>query len=582
MFSETKLRTAVRLGLGISAGALAVGYTSGAMAQTTSQASGDNEVLEEIITTGTRLKRADLASASPVTVLDRQDIEAQGITDVGNLIQRMPSMSGTPLGTTTNNGNDTQGTVQVDLRGMGYKRTVTLVDGKRSVDAGDYTTIPSIMIKRVEILKDGASAIYGADAVAGVVNIITRDDFEGVEMQYENADWFETKSGAQNTLSLIAGKNFEDGHFVFGAEYVNQQEAFQSDTPWDFMQGSYYVYYESDQGCEKKPATCTFFGSSRIPESRIQFSTPGGLETTVPDITNPDGSVTQTNAIFMIPSPGSAMVPYDGHTYNYAPVNYLQTPYDRWNYFGEGNFDVSDNVKFRAEFRGTNRTSDQELAPLPYDSNIYPAYAGTFNGQPYLGISEDNYYLQQGIDAYNAANGTQFGYEPVTNIRRRMVETPRHYHQDLSQWQAVFGFDGTIKDMDWEVYYNTGKRTLVNNNTGQFSGVRLTGALGPSADMDGDGTPECYTDANDPSTIIAGCVPMNFWAGAGAVTQDMIDYVAVESVDSRVSEQNILGASITGSAMELPGGALGWQEVAGARRGFNRKSVPFCLSGVSG
>lgn len=578
MFSESKLRAAVRLGLGISAGALAVGYTSGAMAQSTASTAGNsasgNEVLEEIITTGTRIRRADLDSASPVTVLDREDIQAQGITDVGNLIQRMPSMSGTPLGTTTNNGNDNEGTVQIDLRGMGYKRTVTLVNGKRTVDAGDYTTIPSIMIKRVEILKDGASAVYGADAVAGVVNIITRGDFEGVEVELQNNDWFETKSGAQNTLSIIAGKDFGDGHFVFGAEYVNQQEAFQRDLPWDFMQGSYYVYYESQQGCETNPARdCEFFGSSRIPESRIQFSTPGGLETTVPDTMNPDGSITQTNAIFMIPSPGSAMVPYDGRTYNYAPVNYMQTPYQRWNYFGQGDFDVSDNVKFTAQFRGNNRRSDQELAPLPYDSNIYPSYAGTFNGQPYLGVSQDNYYLRQGIDAYNAANGTMFGYEPVTNIRRRMVETPRHYTQDLSQWQAVFGFNGTINDMDWDVYYNTGKRTIVNNNLGQFSGVRLTGALGPSADLDGDGTPECYADITDPSTIITGCVPMNFWAGEGGVTQDMIDYVAVESVDSRVSEQNIFGASITGSAMELPGGELGWA-VGAAYRGEKYKYTP--------
>ena len=156
MFSNHKLRTAVRLGLGIGAGAMAVGFSPGALAQ---DANADDEPLEEIITTGSRIKRADLDSASPVTVIDREDIMAQGITDVGNLIQRMPSMSGTPLGTTTNNGNTNEGTVQIDLRGMGVDRTVTLINGKRSVDGGDYTTIPAIMIERVEILKDGASAV---------------------------------------------------------------------------------------------------------------------------------------------------------------------------------------------------------------------------------------------------------------------------------------------------------------------------------------------------------------------------------------------------------------------------------------
>ena len=540
MYSNSKLRTAVRLSLGIGAGALAAGYAPGALAQDESSA---GEALEEITVTGSRIKRADIDSASPVTVLDREDIMAQGITDVGNLIQRMPSMSGTPLGTTTNNGNNEEGTVQIDLRGMGVDRTVTLINGKRTVDAGDYTTIPSIMIERVEILKDGASAVYGADAVAGVVNIITRKDFEGVNIDVQNADWFDTDNGEQTSLAIIAGTTFDSGNFVFGAEYVNQEEAFQSDTPWDFLQGSYYVYYDTDHGCETSPTTCTFFGSSRIPESRIQFAIPG----------------TALDDVFMVETPGAVMTPYDGRTYNYAPINYMQTPYERLNYFGEGSFDLANDIQFTASFRGTDRRTDQELAPLPYDSNIYPSYSGSFNGSAFNGISEQNYYVVDAIDRYNAANGTSFGYEPVTNVRRRMVERPRHYTQDLTQFQATFGFAGTIGDgLDWDVYYNRGKRTLVNNDTGQFSGVRLTGALGPSADTDGDGVPECYSDLNDPSTLIVGCVPLNLFAGEGAVTDEMYDWVAVETVDSRVNEQEIFGASITGAAMELPGGELGW------------------------
>lgn len=548
MFSDNRLRTAVRLGLGMGAGALALGYSPGALAQDSSEA---DEVLEEIITTGTRIKRADLDSASPVTVLDRQDIMAQGITDVGSIIQRMPSMAGTPLGTTTNNGNNSTGLVQVDLRGMGTTRTVMLVNGQRTVDGGDYTTIPSTMIERVEILKDGASAVYGADAVAGVVNIITRTDFEGVEVEAQTSAWFDTDNGEQNTISLIAGKNFGDGHFVFGAEYVNQQEAFQRDVPWGYMQSSYYIF---DPGCEARGGTstaCDFFGSSRIPESRSQFTLggPGSLST----------HTGGTSAIYMIENPGETFSEYDGRTYNYAPVNYMQTPYDRLNYFGEGSFEVSDTIMFRAMVRGMDRTTEQELAPLPYDSNIYPSYSGSFNGSAYNGVSENQYWLKQQIDAFNAANGTAYGYEPVTNIRRRMVETPRHYEQDVAQWDAIFSFEGTTGGLDWELFYNRGKRTVGTYQTGQFSGVRLTGALGPSADLDGDGNPECYTDPNyDPSSLIVGCVPMNFWAGDGQVTDEMINYVEVKRNDTRISEQEILGFSVTGSAFDLPGGELGW------------------------
>jgi outer membrane receptor protein involved in Fe transport len=245
MSKDTKLQSAVRVALGLSAGTLALGVSPGALAQDDA-----SDILEEIVVTGTRIKRADLDTASPVTVLDRQDILAQGITDVGNLIQRMPSMSGTPLGTTTNNGNTNEGTVQINLRGMGVERTVTLINGKRTVDGGDYTTIPSIMIDRVEILKDGASAIYGADAVAGVVNIITRTDFEGVNIDAQTADFFDMDNGVQNSIGLIAGTTFDRGNFIFGAEYIDQEEAFQRDAPWDFFQGSYYIYYENQQGCE--------------------------------------------------------------------------------------------------------------------------------------------------------------------------------------------------------------------------------------------------------------------------------------------------------------------------------------------
>ena len=270
MPTNRKVQRAVRLALGIGAGSLTFGASTGALAQVEGE-----PVLEEVVVTGTRISRPDLDSASPISVVDREAILAYGVTDVGNLIQKMPSMSDSPIGTTTNNGGS--GAVLIDLRGLGTARTLTLVNGQRVVDGGDYQTIPSTMIERVEILKDGASAVYGADAVAGVVNIITRRDFEGIELNAQTADFADMKSGAQETIGLIAGSNFGDGNFVFGAEYVNQEQAFQSDAPWDFFQGAYYIY---PAGCEHQLTApwdntstggCYQGGSSRIPESRLNF-----------------------------------------------------------------------------------------------------------------------------------------------------------------------------------------------------------------------------------------------------------------------------------------------------------------------
>ena len=530
MSSTNKLQNAVRFALGIGAGTLAIGAAPGALAQ------DDAQEIEEITVTGSRIKRADLDSASPVSVLKREDILDAGLADVGNLIQRMPSMSGSPIGTTNNNGGD--GSVQIDLRGLGVDRTLTLVNGKRVVDDGDYQTIPANMIERVEVLKDGASAVYGADAVAGVVNIITRKNFEGIEVSAQAADWFDTDSGAQLSVGLLAGVTFDQGNFLFGAEFVDQEEAYQADAPWQHFQSDYYIYPE---GCDAQwfapydgtpSGGCYLLGSSRIPEGRFNFL--GG-----DDYINP----------------GDGLVADDGRLYNYAPVNYVQTPYKRTNIFAEANFDISDNVRFSSEVRGNLRTSRQELAPMPYDSGagFDPAYLGVFNGTPYNGISEDNFYLVQ------ATQAAGLPALPAERVRRRMVELTRAFEQDVSQWQANIGLEGEMNDISWDVYYLRGQRSRTDNDFGQFFGPNLANAMGPSADLDpAISGPECYGDINDASTIIAGCVPMNFFGGPNSVTQEMIDYVSALLVDTRTTRFESAGFGVSGDAFELPGGPLGW------------------------
>ena len=571
MSTNSKLQTAVRLALGVGAGALAVSVAPAAYAQD----SGTDQVIEEIVTTGSRIRRADLESASPVTVIDQEDILVTGVTDVGALLQRLPSMSGSPIGTTTNNGGN--GNVRIDLRGLGAIRTLTLVNGKRTVDGGDYQTIPAAMIERVEILKDGASAVYGSDAVAGVVNIITKKNFEGLRIDAQTADWFDS-AGAQNSVSVLAGKVYDDGSFMFGAEYVKQDEAYQSDAPWDYFQDSYFIY---PGGCEAQltapydgtgdPATsgCYIVGSSRIPSSRL------GFIDTDPSATN------NSQGTFLIGDGGAAtqpyevgmMVPHDGRTYNYAPVNYIQTPYERVNLFAEASMDLSDTLTLSGELRGNLRTSAQELAPMPYNSPTDPGYAGVFDDgvnppTAYNGISEDNYYLRRAVDAYNAANANQLTYQPIADARRRMIETTRRFTQDITQIQANMTLAGSFNEVDWDVYYNKGWRARTDVDFGQFFGPNISNAFGPSMDADGDGQPECYQDIADPSTLITGCVPFNFFGGGvvnadgtpalTTVTPDMIDYVAIDLVDTFRAEQDQAGFSITGAVFELPGGPMGW------------------------
>jgi outer membrane receptor protein involved in Fe transport len=581
--SNKFLSSSVRAALGITA-SIAVAMPSVVLAQ-------DEEAgLEEVLVTGSRIKQADLDNANPVTVVSREDIQLTGMTDIGDLIQRLPSMSGSPIGTTTNNGGN--GSVTIDLRGIGAGRTLNLVNGMRSVDGGDYQAIPSNIIERIEILKDGAAAVYGADAVAGVVNIITRTDFEGVEVELLQADGFDMDDGMQQGFSFLAGKAWDDGHIVFGAEYVDQKPAYQSDAPWGFFQDSYYIY---PAGCESQITApfdgtpsggCYPSGSSRIPESRLAFGSYGPTSSRF-------GANRVGTALGTYMNQGNGLESYDGRTYNYAPVNYIQTPYERTNLYLAGHFDINETTKFSAEVRGNFRESAQELAPQPYNSPTDPAYQGIYNPElitgsdldgngeigtftrfdpntgafltgandtsaanlKYSGIHPDNYYLQQALIA--AGRQDLLGL-PVIDARRRMVETTRRFTQDVNQVQANFQLDGSFGEIDWSAYYNMGRRQSDDNDYGQFYGPFLANAMGPSADLNGDGTPECYADVTDSDSLIAGCVPFNFFGGPGSVTQEMLNYVGVNLIDTFESELDQGGFSFTGSWMDLAGGPLGW------------------------
>ncbi|MEQ9563397.1 MAG: hypothetical protein RLN69_12820, partial [Woeseiaceae bacterium] len=386
---------------------------------------------------------------------------------------------------------------------------------------------------------------------------ITRKDFTGIELTAQTSDFFDMESGQQSTIGLIAGKQFEGGNVLFGAEYVDQEEAYQSDTPWDHMQNAYYLYPE---GCENQVTApydgtpsggCLRLGSSRIPESRLLFTSNG---------TN----AANGQSLFLVGTPATTpyevglLLPHDGRTYNYAPVNYIQTPYERTNLFLEAHYDVMPNVRFNTMVRGNWRESSQELAPLPFTPPD-PMYSGVFNGLAYNGISEDNYYLRRAVDAYNATNpATPLAYEPIVDARRRMIESSRRFNQTVNQYQVSAGLEGSFNEIDWEIVYNTGRRSRTDADVGNFSGARLANAFGPSADLDGDGQPECYTDISNPATRINGCVPMNFFGGGvvdpvtsqptvTTVTQDMLDYAAVTLIDTYLTTMDTVGLTVAGS-----------------------------------
>src|SRR5688572_639126 len=189
--NHRNLRTAIRVGM-LPAG-IAIALTP-AFASAQENSGKDATTLDKIEVTGSRIKRADIETSQPILTLSRQDIQKQGVTSVADVLQRISS-NGAALNANFNNGGD--GSSGISLRNLGEGRTLVLVNGRRwtqGLDGSvDLNTIPAAMIERVEVLKDGASTIYGSDAIAGVVNVITRSNFDGAEAgaylgQYSQGD----------------------------------------------------------------------------------------------------------------------------------------------------------------------------------------------------------------------------------------------------------------------------------------------------------------------------------------------------------------------------------------------------------
>lgn len=174
-----------------------------------------------MVVTGSRLRRVNTATANPVVTVGQQQIAATGKATVGDLLQELPSIAGNatnPYTTNNNNGGGT-GASAISLRGPGDKRTLVLVNGIR-LACNDVNAIPSSMIERIEVLSDGASAVYGSDAIGGVVNFILRSRFDGVQFSSD----FGTSSegdGNRRNFTLTAGKTWERGNLIGGLSYHN-------------------------------------------------------------------------------------------------------------------------------------------------------------------------------------------------------------------------------------------------------------------------------------------------------------------------------------------------------------------------
>lgn len=501
---------------------MAVGLTGTALAQDQDQ-DEDAAVLDRVEVTGSRIKRADIEGASPVFVIQREEIERSGLTSIGDLLQDLP-IAGAALNTQFNNGGN--GETRLDLRNLGSNRVLVLMNGRRFVSnlAGivDLNNFPVAVIKRIEILKDGASAIYGSDAISGVVNIITRDDFEGMQANAYIGQFEGENDGEIQAYDFSVGTTSDRGSVFFNASYVKNSPVFAGDRRIS---------------AEPQFGTANSFGSSGTPQGRFGAASQGSFGLTSDPGANVFGPGGIGAAAFR-PGDYSFGAPGSGaDRFNFAPQNYLLTPQTRTNIFTQASYDVTDNVRLRVEASFNNRKSDQLLAPTPL----------------FLGLFGNNLAANINVAADAAFN--PFGVELLASswlLGRRLIEAgPRIFRQDNDSYRFGAGLEGSFEAFDryfdWDVNYVFGEIDQADRNTGEVNVQRVQAALSGSA---------CRDDINGD-----GCVELNVFGGQGpdglgTITPAMLNYILFSGNEGAGNQILDYTANLTGEIFEMPAGPL--------------------------
>jgi iron complex outermembrane receptor protein len=502
---------------------------------------------EVIVVTGSRLRTDPLDKQSPVLQLGREELERTGLTSVGDILQQLPSSGGAINGKFNSSGNFGfppdgggigAGAIEADLRYLGSKRVLVLVDGVRWVNgssasgvsaATDLNTIPLSIIERVEVLEDGASPIYGSDAIAGVVNIITRKEFEGATANaytggYHYGDGFVQK------YDLSYGAKTGKMSVVVGASFLDQQEIQSADRAL------------SDSplpGLDNCEAGC----SSATPQGRAVF---------VDQNTGEERNITLNDGVTGLPD---YLEDYHGFEnadrFNFSPFNLVLTPSRRLGAFSSVTYKLAPVINFHGKASFTRRESANQAAPEPL-------FVGPEGGN-------GNRLDRIKIDVTNPYNPFGFTFDPATDpsyvITRRPLESgPRRFEQTVNTFYVSGGLGGDFQVKKQKFFWDTTvaygfNRADQSRNFAVNSG-KLEQALGP-AYQDENGDWRCGTAANpgDPN-----CVPFNIFGGqgdgSGTITPEMLDYVTFIQKD--ISEQTLIDAvaNAGGELVSLPAGPL--------------------------
>jgi outer membrane receptor protein involved in Fe transport len=490
MATNRLVRDAVRRVLHIGALATTTGLTSLAglaVAQ---------DVEDTVVVTGTRIRTPGFTSNSPIQSVTSQDLEITQPVAMEEFFRKLPGAIAA-IGPGTNNGSN--GGASIDLRGLGSNRNLVLMDGRRLAPADldgrtDTNFIPLALVERVDIITGGASAVYGADAVSGAVNVITRRDFEGVELHATYGQALDQSDATRQTYDVTLGSNLADGRGNVAVSLAyTQVDPLRQDA--------------RDLGMFSLSSTTgAVQGSGTATPVVINNLVPGQIDTAT-----------------------GAIVPIY-NTYNFQPQNYYQTALDRYQATALGHYNVTDRLEVYANLMYSRSDVASQIAASGSFLNNYAVPIGN----PFLpDAARQQICTAAAIAPANCVLGN--ATEVTLSLGRRFEELgPRRQSFENNAFQLTTGVRGDISEnWAWDVYwsYGEGEQTRTRDDWGSLS--RLQQALRA-------------TNPNTCTNTANGCVPFNIFGPLGSITQPMLNFVNLDAITRTNVDQMVVEGFVSG------------------------------------
>ena len=549
MYTKTSVAKSVRFALMFGASSSALLLPQTIYAQQAEQ--NAEEEIERIAVTGSRIRRPGAVSASPIVSVGAQEIEMIQTPQIEEVLRNLPA---TIPGDGGSVNNGTAGAATVNLRALGTERTLVLMNGRRMIPFNfngivDTASVPVSLIESVDVVTGGASAVYGSDAIAGAVNFVMKNNFEGVELLLNHSETGDS-DGDTDSIALTLGSSLSDGrgNVALSMNWTDRKPVMLGDRPLGLLgiataSGGGYEAFLNGEGPIPPLDNC---GGPNV----TTFASGGGSTTSIPTRFAIVGGGADAAGQFR----EDRTLGDDCSRFNFNPFNFYQTPQERYGATAIAHYDIAEEHTVYTTATFTNTQVRQQVAPSG-------TFGSTFNlpiANPFIGDQArqwiidagnqalTNGLLNDGVENWQDVNGNgvvdQEDYLLV-QLRRRTLELgPRTTNFETQLFQLVAGIEGVLyEDWEYNVSFQYGESNRTNISAGYTNVSNIQNAL--------DSTDGVTCNNGD-----ATCVPIDLFGGFGTITPEMAAYSSATALIKQEYSQEVFNANVSGpvDAIELP------------------------------